>query len=36
MRLSSKAAPNSDQTKVSKEKMFKLLAMNEHPVKAAY
>lgn len=28
--------PNSDQTKVSKEKMFKLLAMNEHPVKAAY
>lgn len=28
--------PNSDQTKVSKEKMFKLLAMNEHLVKAAY
>lgn len=28
--------PNSDQTKVSKEKMFKLLSMNEHPVKAAY
>lgn len=28
--------PNSDQTKVSKEKMFKLLAMNEHPVKSAY
>lgn len=28
--------PNSDQTKVSKEKMFKLLAMNERPVKAAY
>lgn len=28
--------PNSDQTKVSKEKMFKLLAMNEHPVKNAY
>ena len=28
--------PNSDQTKVSKEKMFKLLAMNEHPVKDAY
>ena len=28
--------PNSDQTKVSKEKMFKLLAMNEHPVKGAY
>ena len=28
--------PNSDQTKVSKEKMFKLLAMNEHPVDEAY
>lgn len=28
--------PNSDQTKVSKEKMFKLLAMNEQPVKSAY
>lgn len=28
--------PNSDQTKVSKEKMFKLLAMNEHPVREAY
>ena len=28
--------PNSDQTKVSKEKMFKLLAMNEHPVDYAY
>lgn len=28
--------PNSDQTRVSKEKMFKLLAMNELPVKAAY
>ncbi len=28
--------PNSDQTKVSKEKMFKLLAMNEKPVKGAY
>lgn len=28
--------PNSDQTKVSKEKMFKLLAMNEHPVDFAY
>ena len=28
--------PNSDQTKVSKEKMFKLLAMNEQPVKYAY
>ncbi len=28
--------PNSDQTKVSKEKMFKLLAMNEHPVRSAY
>lgn len=28
--------PNSDQTKVSKEKMFKLLAMNEHLVNFAY
>lgn len=28
--------PNSDQTKVSKEKMFKLLAMNEHRVNHAY
>lgn len=28
--------PNSDQTKVSKEKIFKLLTMNEQPVKAAY
>lgn len=28
--------PNSDQTKVSKEKMFKLLAMNEHIVDEAY
>ena len=28
--------PNSDQTKVSKEKMFKLLAMNGHPVSAAF
>lgn len=28
--------PNSDQTKVSKEKMFKLLTMNEHPVDYAY
>lgn len=28
--------PNSDQTKVSKEKMFKLLAMEGHPVEAAY
>ena len=28
--------PNSDQTKVSKEKMFKLMAMNEHPVDYAY
>ncbi len=28
--------PNSDQTKVSKEKMFKLLAMNEHKVNHAY
>lgn len=28
--------PNSDQTKVSKEKIFKLMAMNEHPVKGAY
>ena len=28
--------PNSDQTKVSKEKMFKLLAMREHPVNYAY
>lgn len=25
--------PNSDQTKVSKEKMFKLLAMNERPLR---
>ncbi|MBP5501712.1 MAG: TdeIII family type II restriction endonuclease [Bacteroidales bacterium] len=28
--------PNSDQTKVSKEKMLKLLAMNEHPIDFAY
>lgn len=28
--------PNSDQTKVSKEKIFKLLAMEGHPVEAAY
>lgn len=28
--------PNSDQTKVSKEKMFKLLAMDGHPVDYAY
>lgn len=28
--------PNSDQTKVSKEKMFKLLAMNQHPIDFAY
>jgi len=28
--------PNSDQTKVSKEKMLKLLAMNEHVVDNAY
>lgn len=28
--------PNSDQTKVSKEKMFKLLTMNEHCVDEAY
>ena len=28
--------PNSDQTKVSKEKMFKLLAMNGHPVSEAF
>ena len=28
--------PNSDQTKVSKEKMFKLLAMNEHKVDNAF
>ena len=28
--------PNSDQTKVSKEKMFKLLAMYEHQVDSAY
>lgn len=28
--------PNSDQTKVSKEKMFKLLAMREHRVDSAY
>lgn len=28
--------PNSDQTKVSKEKMFKLLAMKGHPVEKAY
>ncbi len=28
--------PNSDQTKVSKEKIFKLLAMNEPQVKGAY
>ncbi|MBQ6064640.1 MAG: TdeIII family type II restriction endonuclease [Prevotella sp.] len=28
--------PDSDQTKVSKEKMFKLLAMNNHPVDKAF
>lgn len=28
--------PNSDQTKVSKEKMFKLMAMKEHPVDHAF
>ena len=28
--------PNSDQTKVSKEKMFKLLAMQGHPVDSAF
>lgn len=28
--------PNSDQTKVSKEKMFKLLAMQGHPIECAY
>lgn len=28
--------PNSDQTKVSKEKIFKLLAMEDSPVTAAY
>ena len=28
--------PDSDQTKVSKEKIFKLLAMNEHQVDEAY
>ena len=28
--------PNSDQTKVSKEKMFKLLAMNPKTVDFAY
>ncbi|MBK8454224.1 MAG: TdeIII family type II restriction endonuclease [Thiofilum sp.] len=28
--------PNSDQTKVSKEKLFKLLAMNETPITNAY
>lgn len=28
--------PNSDQTKVSKEKMFKLLAMQGHPVEGVY
>lgn len=28
--------PNSDQTKVSKEKMFKLLAMEGHPIEKAY
>lgn len=28
--------PNSDQTKVSKEKMFKLLAMDNSPVSGAY
>jgi hypothetical protein len=28
--------PNSDQTKVSKEKVFKLLAMDGHPVDEAY
>lgn len=28
--------PNSDQTKVSKEKMFKLLAMQGHPIESTY
>lgn len=28
--------PNSDQTKVSKEKIFKLLAMNGHPISKAF
>lgn len=28
--------PDSDQTKVSKEKMFKLLAMDDHPIDEAY
>lgn len=28
--------PNSDQTKVSKEKMFKLLALDGHPIEQAY
>ena len=28
--------PNSDQAKVSKEKMFKLLAMEGHPIESAY
>ena len=28
--------PNSDQTKVSKEKMFKLYAMSPCPIKAAF
>lgn len=28
--------PNSDKTKVSKEKMFKLLSMTNHPVDEAY
>lgn len=28
--------PNSDQTKVSKEKMFKLLAMEGHPIDGAF
>lgn len=28
--------PNSDQTKVSKEKMLKLMAMEQHPIEAAY
>lgn len=28
--------PNSDQTKVSKEKIFKLLAMQGHPIEGAY
>ena len=28
--------PNSDQTKVSKEKMFKLLAMEGHPIDAVF